>query len=281
MVGLIILGIILLAVALLFTISILIGYSGLFHSIDIKAGKPPVQNIVIAYKFQKGSYKNAGDLFTETVKLAPDQRCLAIYYDQPCEVADGELRYVVGCILAEGDKKQSKEMEEKMKSNNFKITTLPQIDHAVSTTFPFLSVFSIYIALYRVYPALADFIKEKKLCAYPFLEMYHKDVIQFWAPLAKQDEFYVPESKTTSSLFSEEPYDLPTDQVDILPSKDDDTVGEEPVTSQSKQSLDAADDDDGTGGDDVTGEREEEKDESGVSSSGSESSFEELTMSNS
>ena len=38
------------------------------------------------------------------------------------------------------------------------------------------------------------FSQSKNLCAHPYLEIYDGDTIHFLAPLAKQDEFYVPEA---------------------------------------------------------------------------------------
>ena len=61
-------------------------YSGLFTSINISTGPPPVKNLVILYKFYKGAYSNAGKGFKEVTKLASTQRCVGIYYDNPNQV---------------------------------------------------------------------------------------------------------------------------------------------------------------------------------------------------
>ena len=36
-------------------------------------------------------------------------------------------------------------------------------------------------------------LKEHKLCAHPYMEIYDGNTIYFMAPLARQNEFYVPE----------------------------------------------------------------------------------------
>lgn len=36
-------------------------------------------------------------------------------------------------------------------------------------------------------------MKEHKLCAHPYMEIYDGNTIYFMAPLARQNEFYVPE----------------------------------------------------------------------------------------
>ena len=61
-------------------------YSGLLHNIQIGVGKPHVSNITVAYKFDRGPYTNCGYLFSETHSLAPQLRCIGIYYDDPNEV---------------------------------------------------------------------------------------------------------------------------------------------------------------------------------------------------
>lgn len=40
---------------------------------------------------------------------------------------------------------------------------------------------------------LIPLLQEKRLCAHPFLEIYRDGQIHFMAPLARQDDFYVPE----------------------------------------------------------------------------------------
>jgi len=61
-------------------------YSGLLHNIEVSVGKPPVSNVTIAYKFDRGPYNNCGYLFSEACSLAPQLRCIGIYYDDPHEV---------------------------------------------------------------------------------------------------------------------------------------------------------------------------------------------------
>ena len=61
-------------------------YSGLFTKIIIRAGPPSFGSVRIAYKFARGPYKNAGQLFTEAHCLAPDFQTIGIYYDDPQQV---------------------------------------------------------------------------------------------------------------------------------------------------------------------------------------------------
>ena len=71
-------------ICLFATIFGLLYASGLFHHVEIGTGKPPIGQVVIAYKFMKGPYKDCGQLFTEVCsRIKPEQKSLGIYYDDP------------------------------------------------------------------------------------------------------------------------------------------------------------------------------------------------------
>ena len=82
---------ILVAIAVLFclliaTVVFFVAYCGIFESVEVGAGTPPLKSAIIAYKFAKGPYKNCGPLFPEAAKVAPDNKALGIYYDDPDKV---------------------------------------------------------------------------------------------------------------------------------------------------------------------------------------------------
>ena len=81
------LGLFALSILLIATIFVAVVYSGLFTKITVGAGKPPIENVTIAYKYSTGPYKNCGQFFTEVVSLAPKQRGIGIYYDDPKQVS--------------------------------------------------------------------------------------------------------------------------------------------------------------------------------------------------
>jgi hypothetical protein len=189
----------LLVVALIaLTLLVLLVHSGLFRTVEeVGTGKPPIGQVVIAYKFQKGPYNSSGQIFTEAAIIAPTNKALGIYYDDPDKVDSNETRYLVGSVLSENSLPVCEDMVKRFTDKDFKVTTLPEVTFAVKTSFPHITTLSILIAVHKVYPRLKDYIQEKQLSAFPFIEIYDGKTIHFMAPLYKQDEFYVPECTQT------------------------------------------------------------------------------------
>jgi len=185
---------VILIITTLLTLLLYLGYSGLFTSITVCTTEPDTGPMTLAYKTMTGPYKDAGELFTESYCLLPHREQLGIYYDDPEAVPASELRCAVGPVLAKGEEEEPiPEEMEKMRENGFKIVHLPKPSYVVTASFPFTTTISIYLGIYRVYPRLRDYIAERKLCAYPALEMYNDANIMFMMPLSRQDEFFVSE----------------------------------------------------------------------------------------
>uniref|UniRef100_A0A0B6YU68 Testis-expressed sequence 264 protein n=1 Tax=Arion vulgaris TaxID=1028688 RepID=A0A0B6YU68_9EUPU len=176
------------------TLLVLLVHSGLFRSVsDVGTAKPPIGRAVIAYKFQTGPYGSSGQIFTEAAIIAPNNKALGIYYDDPDKVDSNETRYVVGSVISEDASSIDEDLVKKFTEKDYKILHLPEVTYAVQTKFPHITTLSILIAVHKAYPRLKSYIEEHKLCAYPFIELYDGKTIHFLAPLSKQDEFYVPE----------------------------------------------------------------------------------------
>ncbi|XP_051061400.1 testis-expressed protein 264 isoform X1 [Phodopus roborovskii] len=186
-----------LTLLLLLTLLAFAGYSGLLTGVTVSAGSPPIRNITVAYKFHVGSYGNTGQLFTESCSISPKLRSIAVYYDNPHTVRPEKCRCAVGSILSEGEESPSPELIHLYQKFGFKVFSFPAPSHVVKATFPYTTPISIWLAAHRVHPALNAYIKERKLCAHPRLEIYLQDQIHFMCPLARQGDFYVPEVKET------------------------------------------------------------------------------------
>ncbi|XP_036122248.1 testis-expressed protein 264 isoform X1 [Molossus molossus] len=130
-----------------------------------------------------------------------------------CQVPPEKRRCAVGSILSEGEGAPSSELLQLYQRFGFKVFSFPAPSHVVTATFPYTTALSIWLAARRVHPALDAYIKERKLCAHPRLEIYQQDQIYFMCPLARQGDFYVPEAKEAERK-SRGPADASDTQVD-------------------------------------------------------------------
>ncbi|XP_042221338.1 testis-expressed protein 264 homolog isoform X2 [Homarus americanus] len=188
-------GFLLLMLLAVATVVGLLVHSGLFIPVDVKTCKPDLGEVYIAYKFARGPYKESGTLFTQVHTLLPDYRTIGVYYDDPKMKQSHKLRYIVGVVLSENGSPVVPEHRNLLEEHGYQFTTFPAIDHAVQASFPYNSTISIIVAIMKVYPALREYVETRSLCAHPFLEVYDskKTEILFVGPLARQDDFYVPE----------------------------------------------------------------------------------------
>lgn len=197
-------------------------YSGLFTTVTVSSGETEYGPMVVAYKTLVGPYKACGEIFTESFCLLPDREQLGIYYDDPEGVAGSQLRSAVGPILARGGEKPVPAEMEKMIQHGFRIVHLPRPSYVVTASFPFRTTLSIFMAIYKVYPKLRNYIAERNLCAYPALEVYRDNSILFLMPLSRQDEFFV-------SQFQEEEVSVATTEVESVAGSLASSVMESPL----------------------------------------------------
>ncbi|KAM3870112.1 testis-expressed protein 264-like [Diretmus argenteus] len=163
-------------------------------NINIQTGSPPIKNITFAYKFKEEEepYKSCVQLLQESRSIGPTLSCVGVFYDDPKKMVAQRCRCAVGSILSEGDTKPNEELLKRYEESGFNVFSFPEVSHVVTTSFP-RTLFSLLLGVRRVYPRLEHYIKERRLCAHPFLEIYRGDRIQYMVPLARQGAFYVPE----------------------------------------------------------------------------------------
>ncbi|GIY70936.1 testis-expressed protein 264 [Caerostris extrusa] len=224
--------IVLLLVLLFITVTALLWYSGLFISPNIKTCKPPFQELEIAYKFVRGSPKDCSMLYAEAHSLAPDLRCIGVHYDNPKEVGDSCMRSIVGLIINDEDKPITETLKQRMLVKGFQITKFPAVDHVVYADFPHNSFLSVLVAVNKIVPAFRLYIQEKKIQAYPLIEICDGEKIVYVAPLSKQSEFFVYEALAESE--EEITSEKTVDDGEEISSKD---VEELPDTISSIDSL--------------------------------------------
>ena len=88
----ILIAIVVLSIIIALTLIGIVLYSGIFTSINVGAGPPPVGSLVTVYKFGRGPYSDTGAVFTEAISIAPNKRTFGIYYDDPKQV-------IIGCTV--------------------------------------------------------------------------------------------------------------------------------------------------------------------------------------
>ncbi|XP_047438180.1 testis-expressed protein 264 homolog [Mugil cephalus] len=182
-------------VCLTATVGVLVVYSGLLSDVVIKTGPPPIKSVTIAYKFKEGSYKDCGAAYTESSSIGPLLSSIGVFYDDPKQRPVEKCRYLVGSILCEGEKKPKEKLTKLYEKFGYKVFSLPEVSHAVTASFPCTTPLSHVLGPYRVYPKLASYIEERKLSAFPTIEINSPDVINYMVPLSRQTDFFVPEMK--------------------------------------------------------------------------------------
>lgn len=203
-----------LVVSLILTLLGLLFYSGLLSEVVIRTGTPPVKQITIAYKFKKGSYQESGAAFTESCSIAPKLCSIGVYYDDPNQTQADCCRYAVGSILSENEEKPDEELQRLYEKFGFRIISLPEVSFAVTSSFPNRCPLSPICGAYRVFPELNAYITERRLSAYPFLEIFKGDLIHYMCPLENQEGFFVPELLEKQTMEEEEPKKAEKDEDD-------------------------------------------------------------------
>ncbi|KAG9277105.1 testis-expressed protein 264 homolog [Astyanax mexicanus] len=200
-----------LVVSLVLTLLGLVFYSGLLSEVVIRTGSPPVKQITIAYKFKKGSYKESGAAFTESCSIAPKLCSIGVYYDDPNQTQADCCRYAVGSILSEDEEKPDEELQRLYEKFGFRVISFPEVSCAVTSSFPNRCPLSPICGAYRVFPELNAYVTERRLSAYPFLEICKGDLIHYMCPLENQESFFVPELLEKETRDEEEPKEAEAD----------------------------------------------------------------------
>ncbi|KAK2190165.1 hypothetical protein NP493_87g02051 [Ridgeia piscesae] len=184
-----------------------------YKNIPICAGKPPVQKLVIAYKCGRSSHKELDAIFKEAKTLFPSLRQLIIFYDIPRkETSCVSLKWAVGIIVSEAEDEPDLKVTMQLQDKGYKFYKLPKVSNSVKMTVHKLPdwLASRPPSIAHVYPRLASYVKIHKLCAHPWIAVHSGCTIHYMAPLARQNEFYVPEF--SKDVATKEAQNKPDDQ---------------------------------------------------------------------
>ena len=61
-------------------------YSGLFHSVVVETRAYPLPRLTLLYKFIRGPFEDLQPVFKELSRLAPGEKWMGLYYDNPYQV---------------------------------------------------------------------------------------------------------------------------------------------------------------------------------------------------
>lgn len=86
--------------------------------------------------------------------------CVCVFHQRPPE----KCRYAVGSVLCQGEEKPDEELQKQYEKYGFKVFSLPEVSHAVTTTFPSAPPLSNVLGPMRVYPQLEAYIKVQSQC---------------------------------------------------------------------------------------------------------------------
>ncbi|KAF0034847.1 hypothetical protein F2P81_012605 [Scophthalmus maximus] len=215
-------------------------FSAVRSDITVVTGSPPIKRITFAYKFREARRDARGQLFDESRSIGPKLSRIRVFYAEPTKVPGPQCRCAIGCILSEGENKADEELTRRFETSGFNVFSFPEVTHVVTTSLPHRAFFSVLLRVWRVYSQLELYIKQRRLCAHPFLEIYREGRIQFMAPLARQGDFYVPEARQVERRLSEQEEPHSDTEVSGADSNSEYSSGSGVLLSDSRESSPAA-----------------------------------------
>lgn len=164
-----------LIVVFIFVIFILLslgGYHNLFNS-DITESEQGGEYII--YKKTIGSYNGMSSLMEELylhlhIKLGVSvSQSIAIYYNDPCEIDEGDSHTDIGYLIEDINKIDANVLSEI--SNYFHIKSLPY-SQSVCIETSYNGRFSLYAHAMRVYPMISRYFIQRGYIRGPLIEIY-------------------------------------------------------------------------------------------------------------
>jgi len=175
---------------LIILIVVTLSYYGLFTRISI--AEKEMGGFWLLYEKHVGDYKEVGPVIDRMYSrlLGEDaietSRGFGLYYDDPKKVKKENLRSVVGCILDKQDESKIDHLKKYYKIKYYPATK------SVVAEFPFKGTLSIFMGIFKVYPKLAEYIKQRNYTSGPFMEIYdtlHKKIF-YVASIAMDAEIF-------------------------------------------------------------------------------------------
>jgi hypothetical protein len=157
--------------ALLIVVIAAAAYYGVFSRVTVAEKRVDALNVV--FTKHTGDYSTVGPPMDSLYKQLRDREGIAttrgfgLYYDNPRQVEKAKLRSVVGCVLDAADTGKAALLAGK----GYRTAVIPA-SNSVCAEFPMKGMPSIIIGIFKVYPELMRYQKEKNIPQRPIMELY-------------------------------------------------------------------------------------------------------------
>lgn len=199
-----ILGVFLLALLLL--VAAVLVHAGLFESVEVR--EQETDSYTLVYQDHVGSYYQVrspmDEVYQSLLRMGIETyRGAGVYYDNPQEVPEDQLRSEVGSILEEKDLAQIGQIKK-----TFKVKEIPR-QRAMVTEFPIRNLLSYVIAPAKVYKEVNALWQQQSYPDYEYaIEIYDvpKKTIIYIMPIKETiiDEIIIEEPIVVPDLKTEE-----------------------------------------------------------------------------
>jgi hypothetical protein len=151
--------------------------SGYFSKIVIE--EKEVGPYMLVYEEHIGDYKNTKKIHENLYYALKGEKVettigFGIYYDNPREVSKEKLRSDIGMILDSADYRKIDQLKAK-----YKVREISR-QKSVVIGFPFKSSLSIMAGIFKAYPALLQYVKEKNYKQREMMEIYDMKDKKIW-----------------------------------------------------------------------------------------------------
>lgn len=174
------------AIALIAVIAL--WHAGMFAKVEIS--QQDSGSFMVVYQEHQGAYSKVGPTMDEVYQKLLDDgidttRGIGIYYDDPREVEEAELRSEVGSIIEIDDQAKLEQVKDK-----YQIKLIDRYPSLV-IELPYRSKLSIIIGVLKAYPAFVKYCQEHECQTGAMFEIYDQvnKKIQYIYPLESNLEF--------------------------------------------------------------------------------------------
>lgn len=163
-------GVLIVVVVCLCVLGYILYQGGIFTKVVIQ--EKEMGPYVLVYKEHIGSYQKIKTVIDEVYYSLLNQEKIktskgfGIYYDNPKNVPEEKLRSIGGCLLDSSDYDKISQLNTK-----YLIREINQ-QKALVCEFPFNNTLSIIIGIMKVYPALNQYVIQKKYQQKEVMEVY-------------------------------------------------------------------------------------------------------------